>query len=81
MDPMQVHPLTAGGAITLLIAAVVYLFRVYRGDVRELIDKFEASNEKRDAVLEKMAVSMDHLSDRVDRMERTVSGCPVQHGS
>lgn len=71
---------TAGGAITALVAALIYVVKIYRADVRELIDRFESDAEKsrefmssemakRDAVLGKMAVAVDALSERVDRLD------------
>lgn len=84
--------LATGGAIAALVSALVWMMKTNREDMKELIGKFESDAQKsrdflslemdkRDVVLGKMADAVDKLSERVDRLDATVSGCPARHNS
>lgn len=85
----------AGGAITALVLALIFIVKAYRADVKELISQFRVdtataaeksarylSDEmaKRDVVLAKMSEAIDKLGERVNRLDATAAGRIFTHG-
>lgn len=64
-------------AVIALAGALVYLFRLYRQDVRDLIDKQEVEMEKRDKALtdfgDKMTAALADMGRRLTDIEKATA--------